>query len=132
NIDLASDAGRYLLQVFIQKINFSVEDGATYRGHAVLVRIRRHRCRCSDDGAFGWSVVVDQHKGETRRRIVMEPVSSGQQNPKRSLVWPFQTEEQLGQRGRDKTDCNSPGQQPVTEEFRRGTNRLIGKMDAGS
>ena len=78
NVDFARRSGRHGLQATIQKIDLCVGDGTADRRQPVRTPVGQDGPGRGHDGALGRTIIVDQHKRQICRWIVVERVASGQ------------------------------------------------------
>src|SRR5271166_963807 len=88
--------------------------------------------RCGHHRTLRRPVIIYQHERETRRRMMPKRISSRKQKAQASLARPWQLDYDLNKRGGEKADSNAIRDDPVAEEFRRGPDGFINKVDARS
>src|SRR5581483_260401 len=86
----------------IEEVDFCVVDGPPDRGQRVWVFARTETSGSRDNRALGRAIVVEDGKGEIRRRIVMERIASGEQNAEGNAGRPVQHENLFRYGCRDK------------------------------
>jgi hypothetical protein len=118
-IQLARRAAGRRLHRRIQHVGLCVRDRPANGRGAFRLYVPGDGLARRDDGCFRRPVIIDQAEGERLLRILMEPVSPGQQEPERQAVRPLFFQRRFCQRRREKTYRNRFGGQPVQQLWQR-------------
>ena len=79
NVDLSNYTNGYQLTVGIEYINPRIGDRSPNRGWMHSMGVWPDLCRCGDDRAFRWPVIVKDSERQCLGRINVQSISAGEQ-----------------------------------------------------
>src|SRR5207249_9700437 len=69
DVDFSRSTFRHWLPAIVEDVHVHAIDRTTDRWRLLSRTARRHNSRSSHHRAFGWTVIIHQHKWQPRRRI---------------------------------------------------------------
>src|SRR5678815_2480176 len=102
-------------ELLIHNVSGCVVDGATDRRRSACILVWIDGARRRYDRAFCRAVVVDHTKRQFVRRPATQRVGASEERSKRTLLWPRQSHQGLGELGGKKTDRDSFADDPIAK-----------------